>query len=214
MIESEDVPEVAVMIDGPMYDMVFPSNWKIHQSSNHLEMQRALNLLFKFYPNEPWYGLLTDHSRPETKSWSRIIESHITPRGVVLVNDTKNRMNPVTGLRRITSASVYGGDLIRDLGWVWLNTVTHMYGDDALEMIGHSLGIRYLDQVIVKDLLVREGEIPVDQNHRRLYKGRPYIESDRQAYNEWLKDFPSLIESLRKRETDRSTEVPFSSVAR
>lgn len=187
------------MIDGPDYDLIWPGHWKIHQSDTHLEMQRALNALFKLYPNEAWYGLITDHSRPETGDWSKKIVEKITPRGMVLVNDTKNRVNPTTKQRRITSASCYGGDLIRDLGWVWLDCVTHMYGDDALERIGHELNcITYLEDVVVRDLLVREGEIPRDRNHDRLYKGRGYIQSDRTAYTMWLDDLPTLIEKLRE----------------
>ena len=199
MIETGDVPLVAVMIDGPSYDMVWPAHWRIHQSSEHLEMQRALNALFKLYPHEPWYGLITDHSRPETRDWSYQIEQAVKPRNMVLVNDTKNRMNPETGYRRITSASCYGGELIRDLGWVWLPTVVHMYGDDAWERIGNALGcVTYLENVIVRDLLLRDGEIVRDESHRRLYRGRPYIPGDKQAYTDWLDDFPSLMLELRE----------------
>jgi hypothetical protein len=200
MIETE-VPRVAVMIDGPQYDMVWPSHWRIHQSDVHLEMGGALNLLYKLYPNEPWYGLITDHSRPLTRNWSQKIESAIKPRSIVLVNDTKNRLNPA-GKRRITSASVYGGGLVRSLGWVWLDKVTHMYGDDAWEDIGHALGvIKYLPDVIVKDLLVREGEIPRDENHNRLFMGKPYIERDKKAYTLWRQDFHKLIARLRSKDS-------------
>ena len=197
MVEAYEVPKVAVMIDGPMYDITFPTHWRVHQSSTHLEMSQALNTLYRLYPNERWYGLMTDHSRPVTKFWSTRIIENVKPMEVVLVNDTKNRLNPVTGLRRITSASVYGGELIRTLGWVWLPTVVHMYGDDALEKIGHALGVTYRGDVIVKDLLVREGEIPRDGNHDRLFKGQPYIARDKNAYERWLKDFPDLMVKLR-----------------
>jgi hypothetical protein len=200
MIETGDVPEVAVMVDGPPYDMVWPAHWKIHQSPRHLEMGRALNALYGLYPDEPWYGLLTDHSRPETEAWSERMVEAVRPYGMVFANDTKNRMHPQTRKRRVTSASVYGGALVRACGWVWLDAVTHMYGDDAWEAIGHELEIiEYLPDVTVRDLLVREGEIPRDGNHRRLYRGRPYVEEDRRAYSAWLKDeFPALIEGLRE----------------
>jgi len=196
-MQSTEIPKVTVMIDGPPYEIDWPAHWRIHQSEEHLEMQRALNLLYKLYPNEPWYGLITDHSRPVTKNWSTLIEKEVEPFSVILVNDTKNRLHPDSGLRRITSASAYGGELVRTLGWVWLNTVVHMYGDDAWERIGHVLGIKYLPDVIVKDLLVREGEIQRDGNHDRLYRGRAYIAGDRFSYGKWLKDFPRLIEKLK-----------------
>lgn len=197
-MKHTETPKVSVMMDGLAYHIDWPSHWNIHQSDEHLEMQRALNALFKLYPNEPCYGLITDHSRPQTNNWASIMEQAAVPDKIVFANDTKNRIHPQTRKRRVTSASCYGGELVRKLGWVWLDKVTHMYGDDAWENIGHALGrVKYLPEVTVRDLLMKEGDIPVDENHRRLYQGKPYVNDDRLHYLEWLKDFPQLIERLR-----------------
>ena len=191
------VPECAIMVDGPAYDIDWPAHWHIHQSTEHLEMQLALNQLFALYPDEPCYGVLTDTSRPQTKEWASKLEAAAGTSAISMCNTTKHRMNPDTGLRRITSY-VLGGDLARAVGWVWFDRCVHLYGDNVWEDIGYGLGImRYLDDVVILALLKREGEVPVDENHKRLFQGKPYIEHDRQAYVAWKRrEFPALMERL------------------
>ncbi len=197
MEATGDVPVVAVMVDGPMYDIKWPAHWKIHESRGHLEMQRALNALLALYPNEPFYGILTDTHRPQTPDWSRKMVAAAGSGSIVICNTTKHRFNPRTGLRRITTL-VSGGDLTRAIGWVWLDRVTHLYGDDAWEDIGYALGIiKYLPDVIILALLKREGEVPIDANHKRLWRGKSYMASDAAAFEAWKRDeFPALVKKL------------------
>lgn len=193
------IPEVAVMVDGPMYDIEWPAHWHIHQSQEHLEMQLALNTLFAFYPNEKNYGILTDTSRPMSNDWATKLEDAAGSDLISMCNTTKHRMNPDTGKRRITTYCM-GGDLARSIGWVWFNKCVHLYGDNAIEDIGYELDIiRYLPEVVILALLKRDGEVPIDENHKRLWNGKPYMEHDRQAYLAWRrKVFPALIEKLKE----------------
>lgn len=192
-----EIPEVAVMVDGPMYDIKWPEHWHIHESYGHLEMQLALNALYKLYPNEKNYGLLTDQSRPQTPGWATKLEEAAGNRLIAMCNTTKNRVNPRTGLRRITTTCT-GGDLIRAIGWVWLPNVVHLYGDDAWEDIGYALNvIRYLPEVVILALLKRDGEVEIDANHRRLWQGKGYMAPDAAAFAAWKKnEFPALIKRL------------------
>lgn len=192
-----EVPEVAVMVDGPIYDIEWPKHWHIHESHGHLEMQRALNALYQLYPNEKTYGLLTDQSRPMTPQWASKLEEAAGDGFIAMCNTTKNRMNPRTGLRRITTTCT-GGDLIRAIGWVWLPSVVHLYGDDAWEDIGYALNvIRYLPEVVILALLKRDGEVPIDANHHRKWKGQSYMGTDAAAFEVWKRDeFPALIKRL------------------
>ena len=80
MKATGDVPEVAVMVDGPAYNIEWPSHWHIHNSFGHLEMQRALNALLPIYPKEPFYGILTDTHRPQTPEWSsKMVKAMLCP---------------------------------------------------------------------------------------------------------------------------------------
>ena len=197
MRATGEIPTVAVMVDGPMYNIHWPTHWKIHNSFGHLEMQRSLNALLALYSNEPFYGILTDTHRPQTPAWStKMIEAAGTG-SIVICNTTKHRHNPRTGLRRVTTLT-FGGDLVRAIGWVWLNRVCHLYGDDAWEDIGYALGIiKYLPDVIIMALLKREGEVEIDANHRRMWQGKSYMATDAAAFAEWKRDeFPGLIKRL------------------
>ena len=194
-----EVPECAVMVDGPMYDIKWPKNWHIHESYGHLEMQMALNSLLKLHPNEPFYGILADQSRPQTPLWATKLIEASAGKYISMCNTTKNRINPRTGLRRMTTICV-PGDLVREIGWIWLDRVTHLWGDDAWEDIGYALDlIKYLPEVVILALLKRDGEVPIDANHSRKWQGKSYMGSDAEAFDQWKRnEFPSLIKRLER----------------
>lgn len=197
MEAAGEVPETAVMVDGPMYDIKWPANWHVHESYGHLEMQRALNALFRLYPHEKSYGILTDQSRPITPHWASKLEHAAGDGFIAMCNTTKPRTNPRTGLRRVTTICV-GGDLVRAIGWIWLDRVCHLYGDDAWEDIGYALNcIKFVPDVVIQALLKRDGEVEIDANHRRVWKGKSYMATDAQEFAAWKdRDFPALIEKL------------------
>ncbi len=197
MRATGEVPEVAVMVDGPFYDISWPTHWHIHNSFGHLEMQRALNELLAKYPRQPFYGILTDTHRPQTPGWASKLSAAAGSGCIAICNTTKNRMNPRTGNRRMTTLAV-GGDLVRAIGWLWLDKVTHLYGDDAWEDVGYALGcVRYLPDVVILALLKRDGEVPIDGNHNRLWQGKSYMGTDQAAFEKWKReDFQGLVKRL------------------
>lgn len=197
MRATGEVPQVAVMVDGPFYQIDWPTHWKIHNSFGHLEMAGALNALLALYPNEPFYGILTDTHRPQTFGWATKLSEAAGRGSIAICNTTKHRMNPRTGLRRVTTMAI-GGDLVRAIGWIWLDRVVHLYGDDAWEDIGYALNaVKYLPDVVILALLKREGEVPIDANHHRKWRGQSYMATDAAAFDEWkAKEFPGLIKRL------------------
>ena len=198
MKDVDDVPMVAVMMDCDPYDIEWPEHWKIHSSLEHLELQRAWNALYNIYPEEPNYGLLTDHARPRSK-WSKILEKTAGSDKIAYCKDNHERFNPRTGHRRIPAASCMGGELVRKMGYVWPDFCTHMYGDDALEELGNELGIITIcEEAKVDDLLAKKGQLRIDENHRRLWRGKPYLPMDERAYKHWAFHVkPALIEKLK-----------------
>jgi hypothetical protein len=72
----------------------------------------------------------------------------------------------------------------------------HLGGDDAWEDIGWELGlIRVRDDVRVEELSV--GPYQRDENHKRIYKGQLYADSDLHAMREWReKTKPGLLRKL------------------
>ena len=199
MKATGEVPETAVMVDGPMYNIEWPANWHVYESFGHLEMQRALNALLEKHPNEPTYGILTDQSRPITPLWASKLEEAAGTGYIAMCNTTRQRFNPRTGLRRITTICV-GGELVRALGWIWLDKVCHLYGDDAWEELGYALNcIKYVPDVVIQALLKREGEVELDANHNRRWKGQSYMATDQQAYEKWkAEEFDDLLVKLER----------------
>lgn len=199
MKATGEVPDTAVMVDGPMYNIDWPHNWHVYESFGHLEMQRALNALFEKHPNEKTYGILTDQSRPITPGWASKLEEAAGTGFIAMCNTTRPRTNPRTGLRRVTTICV-GGDLVRALGWVWLDKVCHLYGDDAWEDIGYALNcIKFCPDVVIQALLKREGEVQIDANHKRMWKGKSYMKDDAEAFEAWRKyEFDTLIGKLER----------------
>jgi len=198
MKATGEVPETAVMVDGPIYNIKWPENWHVYQSFGHIEMQRALNDLLARHPKEKCYGILTDQSRPITPQWASKLEALAGDWNIAMCNTTKPRTNPRTGLKRVTTICV-GGELVRAIGWIWLDKVVHLYGDDAWEDIGYALDcIKFAPDVVIQALLKRDGEVPIDANHRRVWKGKPYMADDAVAFDAWRKDvFPTLIDKLK-----------------
>lgn len=192
------VRDVAVMVDGEPYDIEWPAHWRIHYSTEHLEMQRGINALFKLYPNEKTYGLITDHARPQSANWADELDKTAGDWKIALCSDTKDRFNHRTGHRRMTAAVSIGGNLARACGYVWPDFCTHLYGDDALEEIGWELGlVEYREDVIVKDLHFIHGEFKRDKNHDRMYQGRSYLFDDRKGYFDWRSNKkPALLDKI------------------
>ena len=58
--------------------------------------------------------------------------------------------------------------------------------------------LKYLPDVVILALLKREGEVEIDANHHRKWKGKSYMATDAAAFYEWkAKEFPALIEKLK-----------------
>ncbi len=194
---DRDAP-VAVMVDACRYRLDFPAHWHIHESSDHLEMAGALNTLLRLYPDEPWYGVMTDHARPQTERFTHELVAEAEKGRIALAADTRERVHPIYKWQRLTGAFVINGELVRAVGWLWPPFVKHLYGDDAWETIGHGLGlVSVVKSAVVHDLLLCDGQFPADGNNERLHDGKPYGRDDMLAFERWRADeAPGLIDRL------------------
>lgn len=194
-MKTTEFPVCAVMQDGCKYDLEWPAHWKVHHSEEHLEMAGALNAMFKLYPNEPFYGMLDDHTRPQSQGWATALQKEAGSWGLASGWNLTNRF--LNGRMRINCYAM-GGDLARALGWVWPDFVTHLYGDDVLEDLGYGLGIlQHVRQSVFKPLLLRDGTLKPDGNSKRMFKGEPYGPKDKAAYEAWkAKEFGPLLARL------------------
>lgn len=199
MEDAGEIPEAAVMIDGPMepyHGVPWPASWHIHLASEHLEFQRSLNALYALHPNEKNYGVITDHARPLNAEWATELETLAGDWNVSLCN-TRN-LRARTGYYQMSAAVCIGGKLAHLLGYVWPDFCVHIYGDDAWEELINEGGlIRWGENSKVKDLSFALGHFPIDENHKRLWRGESYIKKDEQAFAHWRKSTkPGLLEKI------------------
>lgn len=197
MEATGEIPVCAVMQDGCEYEIKWPAHWKIHRSDTHLEMQGAINALFRLYPDEPFYGMLDDHTQPLMPMWATNMAAAAGSRKIASGWNQKNRFRD--GKMRVNNYCM-GGDLARTLGWVWPSFVVHLYGDDAIEDIGYGLQIlEFVKEAEFRPLLLRDGTLERDENSKRQWQGKSYVERDRQAYTAWRRhELPKILSQLRE----------------
>jgi hypothetical protein len=128
-------------------------------------------------------GNLNDDHRCRTVGWDRAIIEALEKPGIAYGNDL------IHG-ERLPSAPFVSARIVNALGWYFLPTAEHMYGDDALRILGQALGsIHYLPDVIVEHMhpAVKKGKW--DEGYDRAYAS---VESDKAAFNEWHQRYLKL----------------------
>jgi hypothetical protein len=112
----------------------------------------ALRLAFKTYPNEPWYGQIGENLGVESDGFEQRLVAAAGPKGVASGNDMWQAHEDIHR-GRMRGAVVFGGDLLRALGYWSPEGFGHNYFDDVWETIGRRLGNwRTLMDVITPDL--------------------------------------------------------------
>jgi len=200
MQETGDVPPVAVLIDQPGIDppcraalaayaeVPWPKHWTVTVAQAHLELTRAVNLLVAMNPGQAFYGLIGDHCRPRTPGWSGRLAAAAGDWNIAYCRDNwcNGRRLDDPARAHVSGAIVLGGKLVRALGWFLLPGTVHLWGDDALELIGERLELmRYLDDVVLETHRAQAGRAPQDANHRRVYRGSFYPPRDRAVFERW-----------------------------
>ena len=128
-------------------------------------------------------GNLNDDHRTRTRGWDRYISDALQQPGIAYGNDL------IHG-ERLPSAPFVSARIVNALGWYFIPTVEHMYGDDALRILGKALRrIHYLPNVIIEHMhpAVQKGEW--DAGYDRAYAS---MEADKAAFNEWHQRYAKL----------------------
>lgn len=130
VIVNEDDPQIDAYMG-----LELPFGWRvvtIKEGSRSADAHRAA---FSLYPNEKWYGVLADDLRCETPGFEKVLVEAAGTANIASANDGWKAP------RRMHGAAVFGGDLVRHVGWLAPPGFTHCYVDDVWETIGRDLGI-------------------------------------------------------------------------
>jgi hypothetical protein len=186
---------------GAYQALSLPDNWRMVCAGSQVGIGQAMNWCYKTYPNERCYGWLADDTYPETAGWCERIEAETGEHSVVNVYDRYLCDNPHE-LRNVergalfTSATGFGGGLVRALGW-WAMPRLKQVGIDWIwtELV-RDIGIaKYLPDVIVRhdnfetgrrhfdatDHQSRKVDYDADVQLARSYLKSKIFEADRKA---------------------------------
>jgi len=97
-----------------------------------------LRRAFAEFPAEPWYGFIADDIGVETDGFERRLIAAAGTWGIANGND-KARAREDVMQGRLNGASVFGGKLLRALGYWVPEGFEQLYIDDVWETIGRSL---------------------------------------------------------------------------
>lgn len=167
IVNEDDRPDVYSLVN-------LPSNWKI-VTVNSTCVADAVNTVLMTLGEQDWIGLLCDDLSPETMEWDRLLIERSKPWNIVASQNGSQE-------QRLHGALVYGGDLLRAVGWMYPPGIKHSFHDDAWELIGD----RCLNIVKVPEVMVCHVHAgTVDETGR---KRNSYWNDDEKAWLKWRRD--------------------------
>ena len=185
LVESGVSTEGVVVVDGdpdPAYDNLrVPPGWQVIRANKRRGVCAILNECFALDPDQPWWGFISDDS-VVTKAPSEWDIDMIVAAG------DDGFASSADGLHadyRMHGAVVFGGALLRHLGWWVPPGLTHSFCDDVWERIGRALGNwSYMPNTVVEHRHVLNGA--ADDATYQL--GQESYAADKAAFQAWLAD--------------------------
>lgn len=124
-------------------------------------------------------GNLGDDHICRTPGWDAKIENALRTPGIAYGDDY------IQG-EHLPTAPFVSGEIVSALGWFFLPTLHHLYGDDCLKRIGRATGtLRYLPDVVTEHVHPAVGKAEWDAGYERANNARA-TQRDLRAYSAWL----------------------------
>lgn len=125
-------------------------------------------------------GNLGDDHLCRTEGWDRRILETLRKPGVAYGDDL------IQG-EHLPTAPFISARIVLALGWFFLPTCRHLYGDDGVKRIGSAIGrLHYLPDVVIEHEHPASGKVGWDEGYERANNAEA-MERDRIAYMRWLK---------------------------
>ena len=188
-VETGVTEKILLIFDGEedraTYDGIYNAEELIAPKGTPLGS--CFNLAYEKYPNEPYYGLVSDDCTPETPKWDVKLKEACLPNLIAW---------PAEGIHneKLPGFVFIGGDLVRKMGFICPPTIKHWFTDNLWNAIQLKCGIGvYLPHVMLRHRHFINGLAPEDDT----YKNQPDHEADGKAYAAFLKDeFAALVERI------------------
>lgn len=180
LVQEQELSEL-----GPHYASlqrtILPAGWKILPTKADglgdkcREVWPAISKL-------DWVGLGCDDLRPQTLGWDTKLISHITGKNIVTCDDG------VQHEQRMSGITVFSGELLRTMGYMFPPNFWHTYVDNVWEDIGRGAACwTYVPDVLVThDHPFRDQKIDPALADETTYKSYGQGPRDIQAYQHWI----------------------------
>lgn len=174
----------------------FPQGWNLLVREEREGYVHAANAAFDAFPNEPWYGMVSDDSVGRTPHWDSLLAAAAVPNRLVWPNDL---------YRGRCTFPCIGGELCRAAGWFVYPLLWHSYCDTVWFDLQQKLGIAggYMEDVVLEHMHYVVHKAAYDQTYagriprykRGFQLGKSPPDFDRCTYAEV--DWDRLAKKLR-----------------
>lgn len=125
-------------------------------------------------------GNLGDDHHVRTSGWDRLIEAALVEPGIAYGDDL------IQG-EHLPTAPFISARIVLALGWFFLPTLEHLYGDDGVKRIGKAIGrLSYVPEVVTEHVHPAVGKADWDAGYERANNPNA-VARDFRAYQRWLK---------------------------
>ena len=180
--------------DAHNYESVdLPSHFKVICAPKGMRLGEIYNTIFDTFPDEDFYGMVSDDCVPETDEWDVKLRDACLPDLVAWPSD-----GFVNG--KMPTLPFFGGDLVRKLGFWSPGDMKHWYTDNAWADIAYGLG-----KAVYRDDIKLIHHHPVNGNAENdaTYINQPNHAIDKVAYDSWKRNsLPSIIERMKAQISD------------
>ncbi len=181
LVEASEYEELKAEYDA----LPIPAFWKIWVTKAD-GLGDKVRELWPWVSRMDWVGLVCDDHLPQTYLWDRLMLERMTGKNMVSCDD--GELAPY----RAAGAILWGGELIRTVGYMIPDTFWHAFMDNVWEDLGRITGCwdQRLDVLVCHDHGFK-AEIEQDATHDASYDN---YQADEMAYAEWrLTDYiPAL----------------------
>jgi hypothetical protein len=162
-----------------LYDAVeMPENWTIHLvKGGDCANSTRQGLAELFTDDMQWIGWLADDLVPETEGWDTKCIAALTGWNCVSTDD--GRFAP----QKMNGATVWSGDLVRAVGYLYPPDMKHYYIDDCWEELGRMMNC----WVCLMDVLVRHAHADwsPDGKDQTATRSKKFWANDEPAFTHW-----------------------------
>lgn len=190
MIACEIETPGYVVVNGPLQvekyrQLRLPKDWGLIELPENIGICGALNLMFKRFPDEPWYGMPCDDELVFERRFDRWLIREAGAWNISHGNDGWRSQY------RLWTYATFGGDLLRACGYWALPGLWHWYFDDHWELIAKEFGLkRHCEGIRTEHRHTDNGAVDLDATYQA---GRANADSDRRRFEQWKREeWPSL----------------------